>query len=147
MIVRNWMQQNPTLVNGDMLLSEAKRILSEHNLQALPASQRSLMTLVLRKLLASSSFAIAGALESLGRRLAARLGPKEAPPLEEVLADDYEALPETSDEWTSDDPSEPLSAADRRVIEREIADLESFRQLAVSITGVRGTAWYRLADF
>ena len=36
MIVRNWMQQNPTLVNGDMLLSEAKRILSEHNLQALP---------------------------------------------------------------------------------------------------------------
>lgn len=36
MIVRNWMQHNPTLVNGDTLLSEAKRILSEHNLQALP---------------------------------------------------------------------------------------------------------------
>ena len=36
MIVRNWMQQNPTLVDGDTLLSEAKRILSEHNLQALP---------------------------------------------------------------------------------------------------------------
>ncbi|MBI4990115.1 MAG: CBS domain-containing protein [Rhodocyclales bacterium] len=36
MIVRNWMQRNPTLVNGDTLLSEAKRILSEHNLQALP---------------------------------------------------------------------------------------------------------------
>lgn len=36
MIVRNWMQHNPTLVHGDMLLSEAKRILSEHNLQALP---------------------------------------------------------------------------------------------------------------
>ena len=33
------------------------------NLQALPASQRSLMTLVLRKLLASSTFAIAGALD------------------------------------------------------------------------------------
>lgn len=36
MIVRNWMQQNPTLVAGDTLLSEAKRILTEHNLQALP---------------------------------------------------------------------------------------------------------------
>lgn len=36
MIVRNWMQQNPTLVDGDTLLSEAKRILTEHNLQALP---------------------------------------------------------------------------------------------------------------
>ena len=27
MIVRNWMQHNPTLVDGDTLLSEAKRIL------------------------------------------------------------------------------------------------------------------------
>lgn len=36
MIVRNWMQHNPTLIDGDTLLSEAKRILSEHNLQALP---------------------------------------------------------------------------------------------------------------
>lgn len=36
MIVRNWMQHHPTLVNGDTLLSEAKRILTEHNLQALP---------------------------------------------------------------------------------------------------------------
>ena len=36
MIIRNWMQHNPTLVNGDTLVSEAKRILTEHNLQALP---------------------------------------------------------------------------------------------------------------
>jgi len=35
-IIRNWMQHNPTLVNGDTLVSEAKRILTEHNLQALP---------------------------------------------------------------------------------------------------------------
>ncbi len=36
MIIRNWMQHNPTLVDGDTLVSEAKRILTEHNLQALP---------------------------------------------------------------------------------------------------------------
>ena len=36
MIVRNWMQANPVVVNGDTLLSEAKRILSETNLHALP---------------------------------------------------------------------------------------------------------------
>ena len=36
MIVRNWMQHNPTLVDGDTLLAEAKRILTEQNLQALP---------------------------------------------------------------------------------------------------------------
>ncbi|HMM53998.1 MAG TPA: CBS domain-containing protein [Candidatus Desulfobacillus sp.] len=36
MIVRNWMQKEPMLVDGDTLLSEAKRVLTEHNLQALP---------------------------------------------------------------------------------------------------------------
>lgn len=36
MIVRNWMQTNPTMLASDTLLSEAKRILSETNLHALP---------------------------------------------------------------------------------------------------------------
>ncbi|KON81518.1 CBS domain-containing protein [Azoarcus sp. PA01] len=36
MIVRNWMQPNPTVLTGDTLLSEAKRILSEANVHALP---------------------------------------------------------------------------------------------------------------
>ncbi|WP_332675475.1 CBS domain-containing protein [Aromatoleum sp.] len=36
MIVRNWMQTNPTVLASDTLLSEAKRILSETNLHALP---------------------------------------------------------------------------------------------------------------
>ncbi|MBW7860789.1 MAG: CBS domain-containing protein [Rhodocyclaceae bacterium] len=36
MIVRNWMQPNPIVIGSDTLLSEAKRILSESNLHALP---------------------------------------------------------------------------------------------------------------
>lgn len=36
MIIRNWMQRNPTLVEGDTLVAEAKRILTDLNLQALP---------------------------------------------------------------------------------------------------------------
>ena len=36
MIVRNWMQANPMVVSGDTLLSEAKRVLTEHNLHGLP---------------------------------------------------------------------------------------------------------------
>jgi len=36
MIVRNWMQPNPTVIGGDTLLSEAKRILTENNLHGLP---------------------------------------------------------------------------------------------------------------
>jgi acetoin utilization protein AcuB len=36
MIVRNWMQVNPKTIPSDTLVSEAKRILSENNLHALP---------------------------------------------------------------------------------------------------------------
>ena len=36
MIVRDWMQQSPLTCSGDMLVSEAKRLLSENNLHALP---------------------------------------------------------------------------------------------------------------
>ena len=35
MIVRNWMQTNPMTIPSDTLVSEAKRLLSEHNLHAL----------------------------------------------------------------------------------------------------------------
>ncbi len=37
MIVRNWMKPNPRTVPMDMLVSEAKRVLAESNLRALPA--------------------------------------------------------------------------------------------------------------
>ena len=120
----------------DRLYTLVSEYLQRENLQALPAGQRSLMTLVLRKLLASSSFAIAGALAAIGNRLKSKLTPQEpAEPLEDQLDKDYEALGETAEEW-SDDPPEitPLSTDDRAALEREIADLEQFRSLAVSIT-------------
>lgn len=119
----------------DRLYHLVSDYLRRDNLQALPASQRSLMTLVLRKLLASSTFAIAGALDTLIRRLQARLKQQEPQqPLEEELDQDYEALDETAEEWSEDEAVEPLSSSDRAAIESEIADLQQFRQLAVSIT-------------
>ena len=67
----------------DRLYHLVSEYLQRDNLQALPASQRSLMTLVLRKLLASSTFAIAGALDTLSQRLRGRLGkPKPTSSLE-----------------------------------------------------------------
>src|SRR6218665_1125174 len=42
--------------------------LQAENLYALPAGQRKLMTLILRRLLASSTFAISGTLEGLGKK-------------------------------------------------------------------------------
>jgi hypothetical protein len=120
----------------DRLYTLVSDYLQRDNLQALPNSQRSLMTLVLRKLLASSSFAIAGALDTLITRLKTKLGKKEpANSLEDELDQDYESLDETAEEWTEDPTEiEPLSTSDRVALQREITDLENFRTLAVSIT-------------
>lgn len=119
----------------DQLYALVSDYLRRDNLIALPASQRSLMTLVLRKLLASSTFAIAGALDSITRRLKDKLTKQEpAASLEEELDEDYEALDETAEEWGEDTDAEQLSDADRAAIAREIADLESFAALATSIT-------------
>jgi len=119
----------------DRLYNLVSEYLRRDNLQALPASQRTLITLVLRKLLASSTFAIAGALESMSNRLKAKVKKSEPPePLEDELDKDYEALNETAEEWSDDASSELLSTADRAAIEQEIADLDGFAVLARSIT-------------
>jgi SNF2 family DNA or RNA helicase len=71
---------------------------------ALPKSQRQLMTLILRKLLASSTFAVANTLDGLARKLEASLteaAPVETPP-EEVAAD-FESFDEQADEWGDDE--------------------------------------------
>lgn len=118
----------------DRLYNLVSEYLQRPNLQALPSGQRTLMTLVLRKLLASSSFAIAGALNSIAARLKKKLAKQQpSEPLEEELDRDYEALDETAEEWTEDEPQEVISEADRAAIEAEIADLDEFARLATSI--------------
>ena len=110
--------------------------LQRGNLYALPNSQRQLITLVLRKLLASSTFAIAGALETLIRRLKQTLEEKASRGLVDELDEDYESLSETADELGADDVAEnrKKTAEEATAIRAEINDLDSFRQLAVSIT-------------
>ncbi len=120
----------------DKLYELVSEYLRRDNLHALPSGQRSLMTLVLRKLLASSTFAIAGALSTMSERLKAHLRKHDAPAgIEEEIGEDYEALDATSEEWTDEDDEilEPLSEADRKAIESEIADLTEFARLATSI--------------
>lgn len=119
----------------DRLYQLVSEYLQRDNIQALPASQRTLMTLVLRKLLASSTFAIAGALTTIATRLKTKLGqsePKQS--LADELDEDYEALDETVEEWPEElEEIEPLSEADRAALAAEIADLEQFSALATSI--------------
>jgi superfamily II DNA or RNA helicase len=125
--------------NEDALYDLVSDYLQRDNLQALPPSQRKLMTLILRKLLASSSFAIAGALTSMANRLKARLkadndrGADALLPLGEELSEDYEGLEDTAEEWDEEEEAEPLTIEDRKAIQAEIEDLEEFSRLAKGI--------------
>ena len=132
----------------DRLYHLVSEYLQRENLQALPIGQRSLMTLVLRKLLASSTFAIAGALTSISNRLKAKLRQQEpARPLEEELDEDYEALDETIEEWSNGESVETLTETDRAAIEQEIADLDAFAALATSIEhNAKGKALLKALD-
>jgi ERCC4-related helicase len=120
----------------DQLYTLVSDYLARENLQALPASQRTLITLVLRKLLASSTFAIAGALAKMSQRLKARLaefGEPDGQDLEAELESDYEALDETAEEWPAELDGRSLTQASRAAIEAEIRELDAFTSLAVSI--------------
>jgi hypothetical protein len=126
------------------LYDKVSEYLRRPELKALPSGQRTLMVLVMRKLLGSSTFAIAGALESLARKLQTVLKDDDKTKaqvdakLQDELADDYEALPEVTDEWEAEaedgETPELLSLEQRTAIAHEIDELNVFRDLAVSIT-------------
>jgi superfamily II DNA or RNA helicase len=120
-------------------------------LHALPKSQRQLMTLILRKLLASSTFAVANTLDGLANRLRdalTRAEPVQRPP-DEVVGD-LEGFEEQADEWSdaedgglnaeADHPT-LLSEAERASVDAEMAQLREFHRLATSIvSNSKGTA-------
>ncbi len=118
--------------------------LQRDSLHALPNSQRQLITMVLRKLLASSTFAIAGALDAIIRRLGQTLQEKSNTNLVEEFDEDYEGLDQTADESnesSAEDDGGKQSAQELAAIRAEMADLQGFRDLAVSITeNAKGTA-------
>jgi adenine-specific DNA-methyltransferase len=120
--------------NEEKLYDLVSDYLRRPNLYALPPGQRALMTLVLRKLLASSTFAIAGALTSMAERLK-RLLESSSPslPAEQEIELDYEAFEETTEEWPTEDNEPLLSIEEREALQQEISDLEGFATLANSI--------------
>ena len=97
--------------------------LARADLHALPARQRALTTMVLRKLLASSSFAIAGALETMAKRLLA--GQTALP------SEDLETFDETLDEWGEDATAGAVPDRDAAAI--EAAELQDMATFAASI--------------
>ena len=114
--------------------------LQRETLHALQASQRQLVTLILRKLLATSTYAIAGTIDGMAKRLQQAVAAAEAvttPP--ENLPDDWEPLDELVDEWAEDDDAAapiagaPLTPGQLGELKREMADLREFHALARSI--------------
>lgn len=109
--------------------------LQRPNLKALPEGQRQLISLVLWKQLASSSRAIAGALETMAKRLQGELDSTEAAPeLFDALAEDVDQLDETADEWGVQEPAADYATPNERdAIRQEIEELRRFKDLATRI--------------
>src|SRR3989339_1687615 len=119
--------------------------LQRPKLYALPASQRQLITMVLRKLLASSSFAIASTLDGLAYKLKKLLDDADKQKVAketgiEGLEQNYENFDELADEWSDQEDDEEevekevvYTEADIALMKKEKADLEKFRDLAKKI--------------
>lgn len=107
----------------------------------MPRSQRSLITLVLYKLLASSSFAIAGTLNTIIERLQKSVDEYAINEDIEQFTDD-ELLSEYTEEWLDEEDEEKEENAkedkvyteeDIDKIKAEIEELKSIHKLAISI--------------
>jgi superfamily II DNA or RNA helicase len=134
--------------------------LQQPTLYALPASQRSLMTLILRKLLASSTYAISDTLNGLAGKLETAAAKSEkgdgphlperpegcfaqmgtVPFFPEQLAENWEDIDELADEWEPDEqedggPDRPQYTAEQLAeMRQETAKLREFHALARSIS-------------
>ncbi len=122
--------------NEERLYNLVSEYLQRPSLYALPPSQRQLMTLILRKLLASSTYAISGTLEVLSKRLEAIVSKKLQPQvLEEVISRDFEGYDEEKEEQeeAADDTEKVYSPDELKTIREEITSLRDFHDLARSI--------------
>ena len=122
--------------NEQRLYDMVTEYLSKPRLYALPNSQRQLMTLILRKLLASSTYAIYGTFCSLINRLQDKLNRVDDLFIgeNEVIAD-YE---DDNDQWVDNEEAEfeeaeELHPDDIEGIKKEIEELKQFRDLAEKI--------------
>jgi superfamily II DNA or RNA helicase len=126
------------------LYMQVSEYLRKEKLYALPASQRALMTLILRKLLASSTFAIADTLKGLDQKLEAILARHETASIEneeEAWTQDFETAAEIQEEWNDDPDFDTVDDRAERYyttneldeIRQELEEVRGFYQLAKSI--------------
>ncbi len=107
------------------LYSDVSSFLQKDGIAAIAKSNKALITLVIRKILASSSFAIAGTLEKMIDRLAKKLD------IDTEALGDFDSVDEIADELDADDVA--ADAAKRELLTEEIAELRKFEALARGI--------------
>ncbi|MFN6195473.1 MAG: SNF2-related protein [Planctomycetota bacterium] len=121
------------------LYDKVSDYLQSDRLYALPASQRHLVTLILRKLLASSTHAIASTLAGLVRKLEqAERDQSAVREIPDELPANWEPTDELLDEWDGEDdgaaaPPRIYSADELAELRQELQRLREFLQLASSI--------------
>lgn len=120
------------------LYEHMSRYLQDPQTVAVGKNGRHLVTLVLRKILGSSSFAVAATLDKMLARLERRLS------VAEETLDDIDGVEETADDWREgdqtaeadaleDETDDAIDDIDPEVLKAEIEELRRYRDLAASI--------------
>ncbi|MFQ0835492.1 SNF2-related protein [Citrobacter gillenii] len=107
----------------EALYKQVSSYLQQDDLLAIKSGARHLVTLVIRKILASSSTAIQGTLETMIHRLENKM------PVLDALTD-YE----NCDDYSDEEGIEDEDTIDPRALQAEIDQLKSYKTLAASIT-------------
>lgn len=126
------LQEYTPTADEEKLYNLVSSYLQNERLFALPQGQRTLITLVLRKLLASSTFAISGTLNSLIERLELLLKGLDT---QLEFNEDYDTFDELIEE--QEDAEDPLFNGleqDRAAVSNELNMLREYADLAKSIT-------------
>src|ERR1051325_7901546 len=139
--------QDFTPTDGEVrLYNMVSGYLQKPELFALPSGQRKLITLILRKILASSSFAIATTLGTMMARLEKlkqAKSPADGESVTDVVGEEMEHADEIEEEWSEDGTNEEAhQGANEQAnkvkqllgIQTEIDELRVFKELAESIT-------------
>lgn len=120
------------------LYNQISSYLQRDDIASIKPGARHLVTLVIRKILASSSFAVSGTLD----KMIARLEENAAAGLESL--DDYETVNEVADEMDLEDDD---AAIDQAKLLQEIEELKSYKAIAQKIQqNAKGEALLTVLD-
>ena len=128
------LQEYAPSAQEEELYNDISDYLRSDKLYALPQGQRTLITMVLRKLLASSSFAISGTLSSLIGRLESLLAGVEG----ELDMSDYDAYGDLVDGDPDEEGFETLDLVQER--DEIILELERLKEYASLANGITRNA-------